>query len=302
LLHPYDHSDFSAEELSARVREGSSAAVCVMAGRSFRALELTLAACDEARRIGLVNQVLVVGSAGSAEGAAITRRHAADWVDEAELMADLGPVLGKGDAMWRALERIDAELLCFCDGDLADFGLHYLVGLFGPLLAGEGTGLVKATYSRAFGDGHDQLPDHGGRVTELLARPLLEAWFPEAGRLRQPLGGEVAARHETFCSLPFMTGYAVEAVMVIDAVERLGLDAIAEVDLGTRSNDHQSLEALGRMAREIVVGISARLGAEPPGVAAIAGQLEAEGRIVIERPPMAEVAGGVAPATLGELP
>ena len=273
-----------------------------MAGRSYRALDLTLSACEEARGLGLVDQVLVVGSAATAEGSAIAGRHGAEWVDEAALMADLGPVLGKGDAMWRALERIDADLLCYCDGDLADFGLHFLVGLFGPLLLEDGPELVKATYSRAFSDGREQLPDHGGRVTELLARPLLEAWFPEAGLLRQPLGGEVAASGGTFRSLPFMTGYAVEAVMAIDAVERLGVDAIAEVDLGTRSNDHQSLDALGRMAREIVVGISARLPSEPPGTAEIAARLEAEGRIVVERPPMAEVEAGVAPASLGELP
>ena len=250
-----------------------------MAGRSCPSLEHTLEACRAASALGLLDEILVVGSSKAPESGAIAAEHEVGWVDEQTLLPELGPVRGKGDAMWRSLSRVESDLILFCDGDLSDFGSHFITGLLGPLLLDEATAFVKATYARPFT--HESGPVDlagGGRVTELLARPVLEAWFPDAGELRQPLGGEVAARRELFASIPFMSGYAVEAVMVIDVVERHGLDAIAEVDLGSRSNDHQSLEALGWMAREILLGVGQRLPEPPPGLDRITASLAAAGR------------------------
>jgi glucosyl-3-phosphoglycerate synthase len=261
-----------------------------MAGRSCPSLEDTLEACRAASALGLLDEILVVGSSKAPESSAIAATREIGWVDEETLLPGLGPVRGKGDAMWRSLAAIDSDLILFCDGDLSDFGTHFVTGLLGPLLLDEQTAFVKATYARPFT--HENGPIDvagGGRVTELLARPVLENWFPDAGELRQPLGGEVAARRELFAAIPFMTGYAVEAVMVIDVIERYGLEAIAEVDLGSRSNDHQSLEALGLMAREILLGVGQRLPEPPPGLERLTASLAATGRTVVERPPMAEL-------------
>ncbi len=178
--------------------------------------------------------------------------------------------------------------MIFCDGDQEDFGVHFTCGLLGPLLGPDPARFVKATYAREFTAETGADPAGGGRVTELLARPLLEAFFPLAGELRQPLGGEIAAPRELLVSLPFMTGYAVEAVMLIDVIEREGIGAVAEVDLGSRGNDHQSLAQLGAMAREIVLGIGSRLPRTPPGHEAMSAELAASGRVILERPPLRE--------------
>ncbi|MFN8150054.1 MAG: hypothetical protein U0R24_02855 [Solirubrobacterales bacterium] len=262
-----------------------------MAGRSARSIERTLAACETARDAGLIDDVLVVGKEASAGLELVVREAGATLRDESTLLPDAGPVLGKGDAMWRALAALDHDLIAYCDADLEDFGVHFLTGLFGPLLAGPDTDFVKATYHRPLAVGTETFAGEGGRVTELLARPMLEAWFPEAATLRQPLSGEVAARRELLASLPYATGYAVEAVMLVDVVEHVGLDRIAEVDLGSRQNDHQPLDALGLMAREVLAGLSLRMEDEPPGIADVTAELEALGRIVRERPAFADVAG-----------
>jgi glucosyl-3-phosphoglycerate synthase len=262
--------------------------VCVMAGRSCPSLARVLASLREAEGLGLVDQIVVIGSARAPDGAAVAGELGVRWVDEATLLGNLGPVLGKGDAMWRGLSIMSTDLVVFCDGDNEDFPLHFACGLIGPLLGPDPARFVKATYAREFTAETGADPAGGGRVTELLARPLLEAFFPSAGELRQPLGGEIAAPRELLASLSFMTGYAVEAVMLIDVIEREGIAAVAEVDLGSRGNDHQSLAELGRMAREIVLGIGSRLPRQPPGHEAIARDLEAIGRVILERPPMEE--------------
>lgn len=267
-----------------------------MAGRSCPSLERVLGSLREAEALGLVDQILVIGSSRAADGAAVAERMGVPWVDEATLLADLGPVLGKGDAMWRALSLLETDLALFCDGDNEDFPVHFASGLIGPLLGPEPAQFVKATYTRQFTAETGADPAGGGRVTELLARPLLEAFFPSAGELRQPLGGEIAAPRELLRSLPFMTGYAVEAVMLVDVIERKGIGAVAEVDLGTRGNDHQTLAQLGRMAREIVLGIGSRLPRKPPGHDAIAAELRDAGRVILERPPLHELSAFREPA------
>lgn len=255
-----------------------------MAGRSARSIERTLAACEQARAAGLIDHVLVVGKGPTPELERATNAAGAELRDEAALLPDAGPVLGKGDAMWRALAALDHDLIAYCDADLDDFGIHFLAGLLGPLCTDPGIDFVKATYSRPLALGDATLDGEGGRVTELLARPLLEAWFPAAATLRQPLSGEVAGRRELLAAIPYVTGYAVEAVMLVDVIERVGLDRVAEVDLGTRHNDHQPLEALGLMAREVLAGLALRMEDEPPGIAELVAELAAAGREVRERP------------------
>lgn len=252
-----------------------------MAGRSCEGLDQVLAACEAWLGRGLLDQVLVVGSAATARSASVARDHGAHWIDEGELLPELGPVLGKGDAMWRALSELDTDLIAYCDGDYPEFDQHFLAGLLGPLLTDRSIQFVKATYARSL---NDDLGG-GGRVTELLARPVLEAWFPEAGELRQPLGGEIAATRSLLTEIPFMTGYAVEAVMLVDVLAAVGSAGIAEVDLGVRGNDHQDLASLQEMAREILAGLGRRLEPAPEGIAELEAGLSERGRDITERPP-----------------
>jgi glucosyl-3-phosphoglycerate synthase len=209
---------------------------------------------------GLVDELLVV-DADSADGtAAIAREHGARAVAESALRPELGPGRGKGDAMWRAAAATEAELLVFLDADTVDFDPGFLTGLVGPMLLDPSLALVKGTFHRPLKVGDAITAGEGGRVTELVARPLLNLHFPPLAGFTQPLAGEIAIRRDLFDRLAVPVGYGVEIAMLIDALELVGLDALAEVDLGARQNRHQTLRALSAMASEVMVAVERRTG------------------------------------------
>ncbi len=226
--------------------------------------------------LGVAEQLLVI-DADSADGTAdVAAAAGATVVSENALLPGFGPARGKGDAMWRALSICTGDFVLYLDGDSGDFGAHFVAGTLGPLLTVPGVEFVKGFYRRPFGDA----PEGGGRVTELTARPLLRRFWPDLAGLRQPLAGEMAARRDLLCSIPFSTGYAVETAMLLDVYREVGASAIAQVDLDVRRNDHQSLTALAKMADEVLAAVCARL--------------DLPGERPLERPPMAEVLAAAA--------
>ena len=168
-------------------------------------------------------------------------------------------MLGKGDAMWRALAVLTGEVVCFLDADSEHFGAHFACGLLGPLLCGSEISFVKGMYRRPFRVGDTTLPDGGGRVTELTARPLLNLFYPDLAGVQQPLAGEIAARRELLERLPFVTGYGVDIALLLDAYAAVGLAGIAQVDLDVRQNAHQPLRDLGPMAFSVLRALATRL-------------------------------------------
>ncbi len=235
-------------------------------------------------RLGeLVDQLLVV-DAGSADGSAeVALRAGAEVRQEDELAPAFGPVLGKGDAMWRALTAVRGELVVFLDADSADFQAHFVTGLLGPLVCEQATQFVKGSYDRPFTAGGVEVPEGGGRVSRLTARPLLSAFYPELAALRQPLAGEVASTREVLDRIPFATGYGVEMAMLLDVRELVGAQAVAQVDLGQRRNAHQPLAALEPMADTVLAVVCERLRRD--------GRLRTElpRSAVAERPPWASL-------------
>src|SRR6185437_2326276 len=149
-------------------------------------------------------------------------------VHEAELMPSYGPVLGKGDAMWRALGVCEGEIVCFLDADTEGFSVHFAVGLVGALVCEPGVRLAKGFYRRPLDAAGEAAGEGGGRVNHLLARPALAQFYPALAGVRQPLAGEVAARRELLEQLPFVTGYGVEIAMLIDTWRAVGLDGLAQ--------------------------------------------------------------------------
>jgi glucosyl-3-phosphoglycerate synthase len=210
-------------------------------------------------RTGVPSQVLVI-DADSPDGTAdIARAHGAEVFSENELLPEYGPAQGKGDAMWRGLSVARGDIVMFADADTADFGEHFIYGTLGPLLADPAIQFCKAAYRRPFTQADKSVVDGGGRVTELMAKPLLNRFYPELAGFVQPLAGEFAARRDMLRNLPFLTGYGVEIGLLIDILAEVGLPAMSQVDLGARQNRHQPLWDLARMSSAILNAMSLRV-------------------------------------------
>jgi glycosyltransferase involved in cell wall biosynthesis len=215
------------------------------------------------RAAGLLDELVVVDADSPDGTAALAREHGARVLSESAIRPALGGARGKGDAMWRAASATTSELLVFLDADTTDFDPGFVTGLLGPMLLDPGLALVKGTFRRPLAIGDSVREGEGGRVTELVARPLLNLHFPSLSGFAQPLSGEIAIRRDLFERLSVPVGYGVEIAMLIDAFRLVGLDGLAEVDLGARQNRHQSLRALSAMAGEVMVALEKRIGAAP---------------------------------------
>ncbi|MEV0825853.1 glucosyl-3-phosphoglycerate synthase [Nonomuraea rubra] len=256
---------------------------------------------DLVERTPLVNEILVVDSNSTDATAQRAREAGARVVAQGEVLSHLPPLTGKGEALWKGLAASKGDIVVYIDADLRSFGAHYVSGLVGPLLVDADTQFVKATYDRPYigSDGAAQ-QGGGGRVTELVARPLLNMFWPELAGFAQPLGGEYAARRQVLERVPFVTEYGVEFGLLVDLLQLIGLDAMAQVDLGHRTHTHQSIPALGRMAGQIMLTAWSRLerqgrvlASEPPAHTLLQFGLEGQADLVdvavAERPPLASL-------------
>ncbi|MFH7593544.1 glucosyl-3-phosphoglycerate synthase [Streptomyces racemochromogenes] len=197
--------------------------------------------------VPLVDELVVVDSGSTDRTAEVAAKAGARVVHRDEILPRLPAVPGKGEVLWRSLLATTGEIVCFVDADLRDFSSAFVSGIVGPLLTDPQVQFVKAMYDRPLGDA----PGQGGRVTELVARPLLNLHWPRLAGFVQPLGGEYAVRRSLLERLPFPVGYGVELGLLVDALHTVGLDAMAQVDVGVRLHKHQSGQALGRMAAAI---------------------------------------------------
>jgi glucosyl-3-phosphoglycerate synthase len=289
----FGHSVFSAQRLAAA--RTATVSVCLPARDEARTIGPILRQLLPLRDSGVVDQVVVVDN--SEDGtAAIARSLGAEVHHQEDLLPELGPVLGKGDAMWRALTVLQGEIICFLDADSESFGPHFACGLLGPLLLHEELSYVKGFYRRPFRMGDIVLPDGGGRVTELTARPLVALFYPELAGIHQPLAGEIAARRELLQRLPFVTGYGVDIGLLLDAYKAVGLEGLAQVDLDVRQNAHQPLRDLGPMAVAVLRTVAVRLEREgrlrgplPLDLAALDEDGVAAAAWPLERPPHASL-------------
>ena len=206
--------------------------------------------------VALVDEIVVIDSDSTDATARVAADAGAAVFASAAIRPDLGSHPGKGEAMWKSLFVTTGDVLVFMDADLVEWDTHFVPGLLGPLLTRPAVELVKGFYERPGETG----PLDGGRVTELVARPLISLLHPELSGLVQPLAGEWAVRRSLFASLPVPTGYAVELAALVDTLSARGLDAIAQVDLGTRGHRHQDLLDLGVMATQIMAAMHRRGG------------------------------------------
>lgn len=291
----------------------------LLAAKGERTVSLVVPARNEAATIGglvtrlrsaltqtaaLVDEIVVIDSDSTDATATLAEAAGAVVHASASIRPDLGSYPGKGEAMWKSLFVASGELLVFMDADLSEWDTHFVPGLLGPLLTRPEIDLVKGFYRRPGEHGLD-----GGRVTELVARPLVALGWPELAGLVQPLAGEWAVRRSLFETLQVPTGYAVELAALVDTLHDRGLDAIAQVDLGQRDHRHQDLFDLGLMATQIIAAMARRgTGSLPPSTGPSAGPSAGTVAVqqfrpdedtvrrvttevsVVERPPAREVA------------
>jgi len=249
----------------------------------------------------LVDELVVMDS-GSSDATAVRAAQAgARVVHRDDVPLGLPAVPGKGEVLWRSLAVTSGDLVVFVDADLESFTPRYVTGLLGPLLTDPSVAMVKAVYERPLRGDDGVVAAGGGRVTELVARPLLNLYYPELAGVVQPLAGEYAARRGLLESLPFPTGYGVEVGLLIDSLAAVGLDGLAQVDLGVRLHRHHDDTRLGLMATEVMLvaldraARDGRLGRPPQTTLT---QFHRDGAAVVatatalppvERPPMALV-------------
>jgi glucosyl-3-phosphoglycerate synthase len=253
--------------------------------------------------LGLIDEVLVVD--GRSTDATIARAAAAGAraIAQDDLLDEHGPAQGKGDAMWRGLHATTGDVVAFLDADTEDPDPCHLLGLLGPLLEDQHIHLVKGAFARPFRDGEVLRHAEGGRVTELMARPLLNLHVPELAGFEQPLAGETAARRTLLEALPFPVGYGIEIALLIDALRHVGLDGLAEAQLGTRQNRHQALRDLGAMAFAVLCAVQARVAPGSDAVPAGLVQPWDGGAVrdvpVLERPPLRQLVAAEEARNLG---
>ena len=313
----YTHEEFSdVKKLARRKRELGLTVSLVLPGRNVA--DTIGGIVDEINALNeeapLVEQILVI-DADSADGTAeVAAARGAEVYSENELLSHYGGAHGKGDAMWRSLSVARGDLVMFADADTKDFEAQFVYGTLGPLLSAPGVRFVKGAFRRPFKSNDAVQQDGGGRVTELTTKPLFNLFYPELTGFVQPLAGEFAADKDLFASIPFLTGYAVETGIMIDVYKKVGLGAMAQVDLGTRQNRHQPLFDLGKMSYSVLRAVARRLRQDgrlrqlrdPSSpdflfqfsdylhAVATPGGLKLREHVeeLVERPPMAEVLAG----------
>ncbi|PPK70152.1 glucosyl-3-phosphoglycerate synthase [Actinokineospora auranticolor] len=246
--------------------------------KGTRRVSVVLPALDEERTVGavvasvrplvgtLVDELVVVDSGSTDRTVDLAAAAGARVVHRDDVLPDIPPRPGKGEVLWRSLAATTGDLVVFLDSDLVDPDPTFVPSLLGPLLTVSGVHLVKGFYRRPLRLESEEIGTGGGRVTELLARPVISALRPELSGVIQPLGGEYAGTREFLTSVPFAPGYGVEIGLLLDAHSRYGLAGLAQVNLGVRKHRNRSLLQLGVMARQILGTALDRCGIPtPPG-------------------------------------
>ena len=250
--------------------------------------------------VPLVDELVVIDSDSVDTTARAAAEAGATVFSAKDIRPDVGPATGKGEALWKALHATTGDVLLFLDADLIEWGPHFVPGLLGPLLTDDEVQLVKAVYARPMLDEQGREAEQGGRVTELVARPLLALHWPQLASLVQPLSGEWAIRRSAFEQLSVPMGYGVEIAAVIDVAQRYGVAALAQVDLGRRTHRHHRHDQLGPMALQVLAAALVRYGGQPAVDQVVLTQFTAlttgfqpqERAVnVAERPPAASIPG-----------
>ena len=249
----FHYSEFSDIQrlVDAKLEKGLKISLCLPTLNEEKTIakEIVILKSELMTRYGLLDEIVVIDSGSSDKTVEIARSFGASVYAADELLPELAKYRGKGENLWKALYIATGDIIVYIDADIKNIHHRFAYGLIGPLLLGEGIKFSKAFYDRPISIGKNRMrPTGGGRVTELVVRPLFSLFFPELTQIIQPLSGEYAGFRELFENIPFPIGYGIETSMIIDIYKKWGLDVMAQVDLDRRIHSNQDTKALGRMA------------------------------------------------------
>ncbi len=259
----FHYSQFEplAKLRAARERTGTTISVCLPArneaatiGPIVRVLRRALV-----ERSRLVDELVVIDGGSEDDTMKIADAEGAAVYREQDVLPEMGSVAGKGEGLWKSLYVCHGDLICWIDADIRNIHPRFVYGLLGPLLEDPGIVYVKGFYERPLQERRTLRATGGGRVTELVARPLLNLFWPELAGFVQPLSGEYAGRREVLEQIPMLSGYGVELGMLIDIARHSGVNAMAQVDLERRVHRNQDVQALSRMSFGIIQAALSRL-------------------------------------------
>jgi glucosyl-3-phosphoglycerate synthase len=292
----FDGANFDAARLR-EMKGDSTISVVIPVKEAAFTVGRVAASCVLLRDAGAIDEVIVIDADSQDKSALAASDAGAEVHQESELLPEHGAPAGKGDALWRGLSVASGDVIVFVDADSEAFDGSFVTGLAGPLLVDDKLQLVKGAFDRPFTSGGVRIEGGGGRVNELVARPLLNMYFPELAAVRQPLAGEIAARRSALVELPFFSGYGIEIQLLIDFYKRFGLDAIGQSDLGERLNRHQPLQELAPMAFSVLSALLSRVddrSAQPASgdfLGYFDGEVGFRNVLPESRPPLASIGG-----------
>jgi glucosyl-3-phosphoglycerate synthase len=292
----FSHTQFSFDVLRNKVNQENLKITVIVPGKEVTStvagvITKTVQPLIDA---GIVSRLVVIDAASLDGTGEVAASHGAEVIQRKDIAPELGPSCGKGDALWRALLVTAGDFVAFLDGDTGDPDPAHLTGILGPLLLHDEIQMVRACFDRPFKSASGDMMSHeGGRVTEILARPLLDSDWPELAGFSQPLAGEFAARRSLLENITFPVSYGIEIATLVDTYNLVGLGGMAQTDVGCRQNAHQLLRKFAVMAQEIMSTAMRRAGHATLSMAQMYLPWKGEFQDIesIERPPIAVYRG-----------
>ena len=303
----FHHSKFwdLRQLVEEKERKGLKISLCIPTLNEEKTIgkEIIIFRSELMERYPLVDEFAVIDSGSTDQTREIAASFGADVYLSSDILPETGFKRGKGENLWKAIHQLEGDIICYVDADISNIHPRFVYGLVAPLIWQDETHYVKAFYDRPLNYSSGIRPSGGGRVTEILVRPLFSLFFPELTGIIQPLSGEYAVRREVLEQIPFPIGYGVETSHLLDVYEKWGLSAFAQTDIDQRVHRNQTTNALGKMSFGILQSFLRRLerfGRLPgiPDMETIYRQFEVEDRdyqqvthsiVEEERPPMIEI-------------